>query len=753
MQRKWVHILSVFIVLVVFASSTVIGYGTEVQESNGQIVYSEGIEGGRVYFDKTTGTITKADKTITKAKLPEQIEGVTVEYIGVAAFSQCKNLKEVSIPSGIVEVGSSAFSGCSSLEEVFFSDHTEGDVFINFSSYCFENCSSLREMNFPSNTGFIHNDDVLQGCESLTSITLTDGHPDYYTQDGVLFERVNGEYIQLKQYPVGNERTVYEIPDNVKTIGQKSFYKSRHLKEIVMPDSVTDFVGSLCFADCVNLEKITLSENITSIGDSAFRNCGKLKEISLPEGVSRIGFDSFEECDSLEEINFPDALTYIGIGSFAGCDNLKTVNLSGKVTEVDASSFVGCISLTDINVAETNPNYSSLDGVLFNKSQTELLTYPAGSGRESYRIPDSVTWIYYDAFHKCVNLKVVTIPGPYAEKMDPYDMEDFFFSLDLTDVVMEENEKYSTQDGVVFNKEKTKLYLYPRANSRTIYQVPEGITSIDGDTFSSCRYLERVVLPDSVQSIGEWAFYKCPNLKEVVIPESVTEINIDAFEKCDNMKIVGYRGSYAESFALQYGIPFKAISEPEEPTTPQTPQLPAAKKAPVITAKNYTKTYGNKAFSLKAKVNSGGKLAYKSSDTSVASVSSSGRVTIKGPGKTIITITAAATDEYRDAHKFVTITVKPKKVAGLKVRKGKKRMTATWKRDAKATGYHITYARNKTFKKGKKHIVISKNKTTKRIIKKLKSRKTYYVKVRAYKKVGKTKLYGDYSKVKRVKIR
>lgn len=120
MQRKWVHILSVFIVLVVFASSTVIGYGTEVQESNGQIVYSEGIEGGRVYFDKTTGTITKADKTITKAKLPEQIEGVTVEYIGVAAFSQCKNLKEVSIPSGIVEVGSSAFSGCSSLEEVFF---------------------------------------------------------------------------------------------------------------------------------------------------------------------------------------------------------------------------------------------------------------------------------------------------------------------------------------------------------------------------------------------------------------------------------------------------------------------------------------------------------------------------------------------------------------------------------------------------------------------------------------------------------
>lgn len=198
-------------------------------------------------------------------------------------------------------------------------------------------------------------------------------------------------------------------------------------------------------------------------------------------------------------------------------------------------------------------------------------------------------------------------------------------------------------------------------------------------------------------------------------------------------------------------------SEPEEPiddekpVTPSKPKTPVVKASQTITANSFTKTYGNKPFSLGAKAKT--KLTYKSSNTKVATVSSTGRVTLKGPGKATITITAAATSQYNAATKKITITVKPKKVTGLKAKKGKKRMTVSWKRDNKATGYQITYAQNKKFKKGKKNITISKNKTVKRTIKKLKARKTYYVKVRAYKKVGKTKLYGAYSKVKKVKVR
>ena len=278
----------------------------------------------------------------------------------------------------------------------------------------------------------------------------------------------------------------------------------------------------------------------------------------------------------------------------------------------------------------------------------------------------------------------------------------------------------------------------------------------------------------TVNEIGIRALRE-PQIKSVVIPDSVTKIGTcgvgysegyeynpelgyyeDVYRLTPNFIIYGYSdNSAAAEYAEEHGIKYVKLDlpQPEKPVTPQKPVEPVAKKVTEITAKNFTKTYGNKPFSLEAKATSGGKLSYKSSDTKIATVSSDGRVTLKGPGKAIITITAAATANYNTASKNVTVTVKPKKTVGLKVKKGKNRMTVSWKRDKKATGYQITYAQNKKFKKGKKNITISKNKTVKRTIKKLKARKTYYVKVRAYKKVGKTKLYGGYSVVKRVKVR
>uniref|UniRef100_UPI0039F4CC33 leucine-rich repeat domain-containing protein n=1 Tax=Zhenpiania hominis TaxID=2763644 RepID=UPI0039F4CC33 len=198
------------------------------------------------------------------------------------------------------------------------------------------------------------------------------------------------------------------------------------------------------------------------------------------------------------------------------------------------------------------------------------------------------------------------------------------------------------------------------------------------------------------------------------------------------------------------------LQSPDEddttPVRPSKPTTPGTKAKQTITAKSFTKTYGNKAFSLGAKAKT--KLSYKSSNTKVATVNSTGKVTLKGPGKTTITITAAATTNYNAASKSITITVKPKKVTLKKAKSTKKRtLKVMWKRDTKATGYQVVIAQNKKFRKAKKTALIKKNKTTSRTFKKLKSRKNYYYKVRAYKQVGKTKIYGSYSKVKKVKVR
>ena len=187
----------------------------------------------------------------------------------------------------------------------------------------------------------------------------------------------------------------------------------------------------------------------------------------------------------------------------------------------------------------------------------------------------------------------------------------------------------------------------------------------------------------------------------------------------------------------------------EEKTNPTIPDRVAVNQS--ITANSRTVAYGTKPFALNAQAKTN--LTYTSSNTKVATVSGAGKVTIKGTGKAVITITAEATENYNAASKQVTITVTPKKASGLKVKTAKKKMTVSWKKDTRASGYQITYAQNKKFTKGKKSVTVSKNKTTKKTIKKLKSKKTYYVKVRAYKKSGSTKLYGSYSKVKKAKVK
>lgn len=185
---------------------------------------------------------------------------------------------------------------------------------------------------------------------------------------------------------------------------------------------------------------------------------------------------------------------------------------------------------------------------------------------------------------------------------------------------------------------------------------------------------------------------------------------------------------------------------------PQTPSQPKEQK--ISYTQSYTKAYGSKAFNLNAKVTTGkGKLSYKTSDKNVATVSSTGKVTIKGTGICKITITAAAATGYKAKSVTVTLTVKPKKasLSSVKPVKGKK-LTVKWKKDTKATGYEIQCSLNKNFKKIAAKATIKKAKTTSTTLKKLTKGKKYYVRVRAYKNAkvsGKTKkICGDWSKAK-----
>lgn len=176
-----------------------------------------------------------------------------------------------------------------------------------------------------------------------------------------------------------------------------------------------------------------------------------------------------------------------------------------------------------------------------------------------------------------------------------------------------------------------------------------------------------------------------------------------------------------------------------------------AKKSQTITVNStkYTKTIGNKAFSLGAKSKTS--KTYKSSNTKVVTVSSAGKVTIKGTGKATITVTAKSSSTYNSATKKVTVTVKPKQVTGLKLTKAKKSFTAKWSKATGASGYQVAYTTDKNFKK---NIKTTTTTSLKKTVKSLTAKKTYYVKVRAYKKASDgTKVYGSYSSKKYVKTK
>ena len=182
-----------------------------------------------------------------------------------------------------------------------------------------------------------------------------------------------------------------------------------------------------------------------------------------------------------------------------------------------------------------------------------------------------------------------------------------------------------------------------------------------------------------------------------------------------------------------------------------TCKVTVEKKKQTITADPVEKTYGCKAFCIKVEHDGSGKLSYSSSDKKIATVAKDGKITVRGTGIVRITVKVAETDDCLGAQTTVKLTVAPKKtVLSGAVSKKRGQISVKWKKDSKATGYQVSVSRDKSFKKG----TVTKNvKGSSKTFTKLKKGKKYYVKVRSYKTSEGKKIYGNYSRVKTVKVK
>ena len=341
-------------------------------------------------------------------------------------------------------------------------------------------------------------------------------------------------------------------------------------------------------------------------------------------------------------------------------------------------------------------------------------------------IPNGIKEIGNFAFNDCTSLADVSLPDTITE------IADFLFDdcISLTDII-----------------------------------IPGNVTKIGVCAFYGCSSLQSVVLPDGVTSIGNRAFSRCKELQDVTIPASVVSIGELAFEgNLGSVVIYTTSGSYAEKYAKDKNITVQIIEEPIKPTPTPTPtptpdinnpigQQPV-NQPQVIQAKSYTKTYGSKDFSLNAATSGNGKLTYSVANKKVVTVNSSGKVTIKGYGKTTVTIKAAKTAQYQSATKKVSITVIPKTPSLISVTSPVKRqLSCAWSKGKSVTGYQVHISLDKKFKNNTIAREASGQKNSVKTPPLLKSKKVYYVRVRAYKKVGKIKCYSKWSKVKKVTVK
>jgi hypothetical protein len=242
-----------------------------------------------------------------------------------------------------------------------------------------------------------------------------------------------------------NSLTSITIPNSVTSIGDLAFASSS-LTSITIPDAVT-YIGFRTFSYCSSLTSITIPNSVTTIGNSAFSWCSSLTAIivgaenlnyvsedgvlfnesketiiqypagkagnsyDIPNSVTSIGYYAFSICSSLTAITIPEGVSSIEYGTFQGCSSLASITIPNSVIFIGNEVFLGCSSLTAITVGDANPNYASVGGVLFNKSNTQIIQYPAGKAGSSYDIPEGVTSIGDHAFVNCSSLTAITIPN------------------------------------------------------------------------------------------------------------------------------------------------------------------------------------------------------------------------------------------------------------------------------------------------------------------------------------------------------
>jgi len=290
-------------------------------------------------------------------------------------------------------------------------------------------------------------------------------------------------YITWEAFACCKNLTSVKIPDSIEEIGNAVFYQCSGLSEMAMPPTIKE-IGASAFCDCSSLETVVFHEGLRYIGDQAFCGCKKLQNVKIPSSVIQVCAGAFQYCKALAKVDIQEGVRVLSDGAFRFCPKLTSVTIPSTIQGCSGSAFAGCENLMAILTPQANPNYTSINGVLYDKSVTKLVAVPCGLKLDKMELREGIKSIGYYAFNYHKTLSTIIIP----EGVEVIERCAFQHCEGLTDII-----------------------------------IPSSLTRIDYSAFDACPKLRSIRIPKGVSSIGNHAIRNTAALKTVFVDEGDTE--------------------------------------------------------------------------------------------------------------------------------------------------------------------------------------------------------------------------------------
>ncbi len=545
--------------IVAFAEDEVIEFSKEEIELNKK--QEDGFEYVRT-SDGSAAILVGYVGTETEVKIPSSINNLKVIEIADEAFMNNTTITEVTATNNVVTIGDRVFMGCTSLKEVKVIK-----AVTSMGESVFEGCTSLTDVTIPDTVVKIPAR-TFYGCSSLKDAeahkNLKGVSPDALTgtaweqsqPDGALaFGRICYGY-------KGNVTNLV-IPEGVSIIEPYAFLGCEQIKTVEFGPDVEE-IGLYAFQNCVNLETMVCSSAVSIISAGAFKGCSSLKEADFSEcTISTIGYESFAGCSSLASVKLHETLSDIGVRAFEGTA-VKTIELGKNVNSIGKDVFLNNKVFEGFTVVDKNKDYSSVDGVLYNKDGNSLIMFPAGKTGE-FQLPQGVSEIREGAFKNSAITEII-IPQDSAldtignnafesakitsislpEAVTVINSETFKNAENLKAVELGSNVSQISKSAFEGTKSLTEINLPDTLSDVSAYafkntglvtvNIGNGVVRIGTEAFADNKALKEVILGENLEKLGTGSFKNCVALSKINLPVNVNNFDMTAFEGCKALK-------------------------------------------------------------------------------------------------------------------------------------------------------------------------------------------------------------------------